>query len=74
MMHGDDHVGLYMMPAMDDYEFDPDELAVQEEDFEDDKSVGSEMDIDGFFSDIRGNCKEAGDNIKLRPPSVIGDE
>lgn len=73
MMHGEDKIGLYMMPAMDDYEFDPDQLAVVDE-LMDGESEESEVDMDGFFSDVRGNCRQAGDNIKLRPPSVLGDE
>ena len=70
-MQGDNEIGLYVMPGMDEYEFDSDEDADEQDD-------DLEIDMDGFFSEIPANTKVSNKQkktaVKLRPPTILGDE
>ena len=75
----DQEIGIYVMPGIDVFEFDSDKDAIEEQNscYEEINSADSDMDIDGFFTEINGYEKTAQNDKKvkkLRPPTIVGDE
>ena len=49
LLQGDNEVGVYVMPGIEDFEFDSDNEALDPDQEGDEDAV---MDMDGFFADI----------------------
>ena len=71
-------MGIYVMPGMEDFEFDSDQEAIDLDECEDEEV----MDMDGFFTEVghhdikKGSSKNAAAKTgsKIRAPTVYGDE
>ena len=80
LVNGDQEIGIYIMPGIDVFEFDSEQDAIELDEQHSCYEMNNEesdIDIDGFFTEINGYDKAAVNDKKvrkLRPPSVIGDE
>jgi len=73
LLRGDDQIGIYTLAGIEDYDFDSEKEFDDEERLEYECEDDAMMDIDGFFSEVKDPAQRE-KSLKLRPPSVLGDE